>query len=422
MLASLEIFLNNTTFTLESLIPVVILLGLSAIIPVILTVIRAKFIPVFVIEILAGILLASFGSRSLFVQDDELIPLLQGLYMIGMGILLFLSGLDTDFSVIKENHKTNSLNISLLTTIMLLVVICLSIGSSFFFLKYMTDKVVGVIFLSITFSSTFASIVIPLVHDEGLTKSTIGKIINSYAIKSELISVVSLSLLMLIIGMTKEQKPWLLLVLVIILVLVYFFNRYFKLQIFKKISDGIVHFGIRLTIVLLLILMIICEMSGVEYILGAFLAGMVIKLAKPSEKSIHKLETIGYGIFIPIFYLLVGLRVGMLMPLQEIFAFKNLLLILCLFVVLILVKIPFVYLCKWFNISTVIQTTLLVACTIIVSIASIEFGIFEENFSNALIIASCLTCIIPPILFDITKHFGHSKKKDDTRIINPDVK
>ena len=105
MLASLEIFLNNTTFTLESLIPVVILLGLSAIIPVILTVIRAKFIPVFVIEILAGILLASFGSRSLFVQDDELIPLLQGLYMIGMGILLFLSGLDTDFRLLKKIIK-----------------------------------------------------------------------------------------------------------------------------------------------------------------------------------------------------------------------------------------------------------------------------------------------------------------------------
>lgn len=406
------IYLSSTNFDLKVLLPIVILLGLAAIIPVILAICRIKFIPVLVIEILTGILLASFSSKEFFVNNNELTPFMEGLYSIGMGILLFLSGLDTDFTVLGKHKKGDSyLHISRLTTILLFTIILCSIGGSFLFLGFMNNKVIGVIVLTIIFCSTFASIVIPLVHEEGLSNSTIGKIISSYSTKAELLSIVALSILMMTLGMTKEQKPWLLLILVIILLIVYIFSRYLKLSSFKKISDGIVHFGVRLTIALLLGLMILCSISGVEYILGAFLAGMVIKSAKPSETNIHKLEIIGYGIFVPIFYMLVGLKIGLLMPIQEIFKWENLSLILILFGMLIIVKIPFMYLCRWFNFSTVIQTTLFVACTLIVVIASEEFGVFTKKFMNALIIASSLTCIIPPILFDITKRFGYSKKE-----------
>lgn len=414
------IYLSSTNFDLKVLLPIVILLGLAAIIPVILAICRIKFIPVLVIEILTGILLASFSSKEFFVNNNELTPFMEGLYAIGMGILLFLSGLDTDFTVLGKHKKGDSyLHISRLTTILLFTIILCSIGGSFLFLGFMNNKVIGVIVLTIIFCSTFASIVIPLVHEEGLSNSTIGKIISSYSTKAELLSIVALSILMMTLGMTKEQKPWLLLILVIILLIVYIFSRYLKLSSFKKISDGIVHFGVRLTIALLLGLMILCSISGVEYILGAFLAGMVIKSAKPSETNIHKLEIIGYGIFVPIFYMLVGLKIGLLMPIQEIFKWENLSLILILFGMLIIVKIPFMYLCRWFNFSTVIQTTLFVVCTLIVVIASEEFGVFTKKFMNALIIASSLTCIIPPILFDITKRFGYSKKENDIRIINP---
>lgn len=414
------IYLSSTNFDLQVLLPIVILLGLAAVIPVILAICRIKFIPVLVIEILTGILLASFSSKEFFVNNNELTPFMEGLYTIGMGILLFLSGLDTDFTVLGKHKKGDSyLHISRLTTILLFTVILCSIGGSFLFLDFMNHKVIGIIVLTIIFCSTFASIVIPLVREEGLGDSTIGKIISSYSTKAELLSIVALSILMMVLGMTKEQKPWLLFILVIILLIVYIFSRYLKLNSFKKISDGIVHFGVRLTIALLLGLMILCSISGVEYILGAFLAGMVIKSAKPSESNIHKLEIIGYGIFVPIFYMLVGLKIGLLMPIQEIFKWENLSLILILFGMLIVVKIPFMYLCRWFNFSTVIQTTLFVACTLIVVIASEEFGVFTKKFMNALIIASSLTCIIPPILFDITKRFGYSKKENDIRIINP---
>ena len=114
------IYLSSTNFDLQVLLPIVILLGLAAVIPVILAICRIKFIPVLVIEILTGILLASFSSKEFFVNNNELTPFMEGLYTIGMGILLFLSGLDTDFTVLGKHKKGDSyLHISRLTTILL---------------------------------------------------------------------------------------------------------------------------------------------------------------------------------------------------------------------------------------------------------------------------------------------------------------
>ena len=413
--------LSNTHFDLKILIPIALLLFIAAIIPVILSLFKIKIIPVLVIEILVGIFLGSFKTKELFANFDNLNPLMEGLYIIGMGVLLFLSGLDTDFSVFKKiSKKDKTVHVNALTNILLLTVIILSVVASLFFIKYMNNKILGVLLLTVIFSSTFASIVIPLTHNEELHNSTIGKIISTYATKSEFLSILVLSIVMLLEGFVIEhQKPLLLILMIIILILIYVFNRYFKIDRFKKISGGIVHFSVRLIVAVLLGLMILCSVSGVEYILGAFLAGSVIKSAKPTKETIHKLEIIGYGIFVPMFYILVGVKIGIHMSMLEIIKWENLSLILLLFIILIIVKIPFGYLLKWFKISTVIQTTIFVSCTLITSITVHEFGVFEEKFIDALIVASCLTCIISPILFDITKKYGYSKIKNDTRVINP---
>ena len=416
------VYLSHTHFDLKILLPIMILLFIAAVIPVILSSFKIKMIPVLVVEIICGIVIGSFSSKEMFVIDGSLSPIMEGIYIIGMGVLLFLSGLDTDFSVLKKIQKNeNKIHINALTNILLICVILLSFGISFLFMKYMNNKTIGIILLTIIFSSTFASIVIPLIHEDNLHHTTIGKIISAYSSKSELLSIIALSILMVVEGVLIENSAytWLLIAVIVILVLVYIFDKYLKLERFKKISGGIVHFSVRFTVAILLGLMILCSMAGVEYILGSFLAGMVIKLAKTSKETIYKLETIGYGIFVPMFYILVGIKVGANMPLFEIVKWENLSLIMLLLFALILVKIPFMYLLKWFKLSTVVQTTIFIACTLIVAITAEEFGVFDEKFINALIVASCFTCIISPIVFDITKNYGFGKNENDTRIVNP---
>lgn len=414
-------YVLSESFDFTTLIPVVILLIISALIPTVLSIIHAKFIPVLVVEIVVGFVLANIPNmKSLFMEKETLSPLMEGLFVIGLSVFLFLSGLDTDFSIMTHS-KEKSFRVGRLTNILLCIVIVISVGFSFLFREYMNNQTIGIILLSIVLSSTFASMVIPLVHDNGLGESTIGKIISSYATKAEFISIVSLSIMMLVVGMTNEKKPYLLLVLCVILILVYICTRYFKFKIFIQMADGIVHFGMRLIVALLLALIILCSVSGVEYILGSFLAGMVIKLAHVKETTIHKVEILGYGIFVPITCILVGFKVGMIMPIDAFFKLENIILIMELFLVLVVVKLPFIILLKWYKFSTVIQTMFFVTCTLIVSITVEEFGVLQPQFANALIVASCLTSIIPPILFDTTKSFGYSRV-DDERIMNPNIK
>jgi Kef-type K+ transport system membrane component KefB len=66
---------------------------------------------------------------------------------------------------------------------------------------------------------------------------------------------------------------------------------------------------VRWTVVLLLALLVVAEDFGLDVVLGAFLAGMVLRRWAPGD--VHalegKLDAIGYGFFIPVFFVASGM-------------------------------------------------------------------------------------------------------------------
>lgn len=394
-------------FSLVSLKPIIVLLAISAFIPVVLSILKLKFIPVFVIEIIAGMVIGEFFNQNGYFNTD----LMDGFYTIGMAFLLFLSGLETDFDVLRKSRKDDGFNINpfKVSLILLILVILISILSSFLFYEFIEKghKLEGIILLALWLSSTFASIVVPIVHEKGSAKTSIGQIIATYATLSELLAIVVLSAFM-IINKINEQNPWLLLVLCGILLITYLLKRIVPSKIFANVMEGIVHLGIRLILLVFLVLVIISETAGAEFILGAFLAGMVIRASKPSPKTVEKIEVIGYGIFVPMFYILVGVRI----PIFELFTTpKYIMIILILTAMLIIVKIPFLLLYRWYHSGTVIPTMFLATCTIIVAIAMEHLNVFESEFVSCMIVASSLTCLIPPIIFEANTKFDVAKEK-----------
>ncbi len=57
-------------------------------------------------------------------------------------------------------------------------------------------------------------------------------------------------------------------------------------------------------------LVVLAESVGAEDILGAFIAGIVIKLLQPAHSTQEKLDAIGYGVFIPFFFILTGAKIN----------------------------------------------------------------------------------------------------------------
>src|SRR6516162_2232244 len=71
---------------------------------------------------------------------------------------------------------------------------------------------------------------------------------------------------------------------------------------------------VRLAILVLASLIILARNFGLDSILGAMAAGLVVALASPGEYGEtlrHKLEGIGFGLFVPIFFVTTGLRYDM---------------------------------------------------------------------------------------------------------------
>lgn len=66
---------------------------------------------------------------------------------------------------------------------------------------------------------------------------------------------------------------------------------------------------VRLTVVLLLLLLVVAETFGLDVVLGAFLAGIVLRRWAPGGNHAleEKLDAIGYGFFIPLFFVASGM-------------------------------------------------------------------------------------------------------------------
>lgn len=420
----------SSAFSWNSLIPIVILLSFAVIIPIILAGFKLKFIPVLVIEIICGIILGNIPFfKEFFVEEgtNHFNGFVEGVYTIGLAILLFISGLEVDFSVLKVEKKNNTdtlpaLKISLR---LILLVILVSFGLSFLFINnFVSDdletRIIGIVLLTIIFSSSFASIIIPLIHDDHMQKTTIGKFISTYSTLAEFISIVGLSALMIIREIIDDSKPWLLIIFVVILIIVALIRKFIPVNNFKRMLGGIVHLDVTLSFFVLIVLAFLTQMAGAEFILGTFLAGVLIKSTGIKAEREEKLNSIGYGLFIPMFYILVGFKVGLMCPIEHFFEAEHILLILKVFLALIIAKIPFMFLSKWFKFSTTITSMLLVTTTIIVGIACEHFGIFTEDLTCSIIIASTITCVIPPISLFLNKNFGYSKEEYNDVVINPD--
>ena len=236
---------------------------------------------------------------------------------------------------------------------------------------------------------------------------------------AEFISILALSILMIIREIVDDAKPWLLIIFIVILLAVYLIRKFIPTKIFKRMLGGIVHLDITLSFFILFALAFITQLAGAEFILGTFLAGAIIKSTGIDEHEEQKIASIGYGLFIPIFYILVGFKVSVMIPFDEFITFENILLVVKVFIALLIAKIPFLLLAKWFKLTTSISSIFLVTTTIIVGIACEHFEIFTEELTCAIIIASALTCVIPPILLYVHNKFGYSKEKFDDVVINP---
>ncbi|MEC1409245.1 monovalent cation:proton antiporter family protein [Bacillus safensis] len=359
-------------------------------------------IPVVVAEIIMGLIIGKSGLQ-LVVEHDAWLDTLS---MLGFIFLMFLSGLEIDFSSFESKKKARELpnglkepNTFKAATIIFLGVFCISFILSYAFV--LAGFIQNAFLMTLIISTISLGVVVPTLKEEKLMQTNIGQIILLVAVIADLVTMILLAVFSSIYG-DGTGNMWLLLLLFAAGILLYLFGRVFKTKsIFQSMSKGTMQIGTRAIFTLIIVLVALSESLGAENILGAFLAGVLVSLLSPNKELVQQLDSFGYGFLIPIFFVMVGVDLNIWA------LFKDptiMIMIPLLFIALLMSKlIPILYLKKWYDMKKVIGSGFLLTSTLSLVIAAAtigeRLGVIDHKMSGALILVAVLTSILTPVWF-----------------------
>lgn len=196
-------------------------------------------------------------------------------------------------------------------------------------------------------------------------------------------------------------------------------GQFFRLRgvraLMEELSQVTVQIKVRGAIAILLTFVVLAGFLGVEIILGAFLAGMIISLLKSPDDVdlINKLEAFGFGFFIPVFFILVGVN----LELQALFASPQSLLALpVLLAIALLVKTaPALLFRKIMNWRETMAGAMLLnvhlSLEIAVAVIGLRSGLLSPVANVEIILFAILTVFFMPIIFNAIMP-SHAVKED----------
>lgn len=371
--------------------------------PIIVNRLNINFLPVVVAEILMGIVIGN--SFLNIVERDSILNILSTL---GFIFLMFLSGLEIDFKAFKKDKRARQgqnddessipghLNLAL-TVFAFIMIISILLAYVFKWLGLVDDVLLMVIIIS----TISLGVVVPTLKEMNIMRTTIGQFILLVAALADLVTMILLTVYGAINGQ-GGSTIWLIGILVVFTAISYILGVQFKRMSFlQKLMDGTTQIGIRAVFALIILLVALAEGVGAENILGAFLAGVVVSLLNPDEEMVEKLDSFGYGFFIPIFFIMVGVDLNIPSLIKE----PKLLIIIPILIVAFIISklIPVMFIRRWFDMKTTIASAFLLTSTLSLVIAAAKISerlnAISAETSGILILSAVITCVFVPIIF-----------------------
>jgi Kef-type K+ transport system membrane component KefB len=260
-------------------------------------------LPSVVLEILAGIVI---GPSVLgIVHVDEAISVIS---VLGLAFLLFLAGLEIDFQRLRGQ---------VLRVTMIAFVVSFGIALLVALVLKATGLIETPLLIAIILCATSLGVLIPVLKDAGEISSTFGQLIVAAGTIADFGAVILLSIFFSGeggVGSTLILIGSLVVLAVAVFIAVKGAERSSLLrQDLLRLQDTTAQIRVRGAVVLLVGFAAIADSLGLESILGAFIAGAVLSLLDKDEQMTHpefrrKLEGVGFGIFIPVFFVTSGVN------------------------------------------------------------------------------------------------------------------
>ncbi len=399
--------MNQTTL---SFIPLLVVLGLSFLVPIALSRVKRIFIPIVIGEIAAGMVIGPSGFG--IVEESTVLRILSEL---GFAFLMFLCGLEIDFGGVLESGErkgalwkrwvSNHLVLGVVTFVLTLV-----LAACCAFLLARLDPMVDPWILSLILATTSLGVVAPVLKERGFMNERFGQLVLASAMVADFLSIFLISVYVLLRSRGPTFELLLVLLLIAAFVVAYRVASLFRdhlpaQRLIEEISSATSQIKLRGALALALVFIVLAETLGIEIILGSFLAGFILSLFSDREDSPlrEKLDAIGYGFFIPIFFIMVGVSFDLPALLESREALLSLPLLL---VVAYAVKLlPSLLYRVGFSWRETLAAGLLMSSRLSLLIAAAAIGLDLEAISeavySAIILVAVVTCTLSPLLFNV---------------------
>src|SRR5918992_1354723 len=272
-----------------SLTGVLIVAAIAFAVPLVLGLAPTLHLPSVVLEIVAGIVI--------------------GPALLGLAFLLFLAGIEIDLDRLRGAR----LRIAAIGFgVSLAVALVISLG------LYAAGIIRAPLLVAIILSSTSLGIVIPVLADAGHSSTRLGQLIIAGSSIADFGAIILLSLFFS--EDSSSVGSTLLLIGGFVVLIVAFGLALAEVEHSSRLSsaltrlqDSSAQIRVRGAFLLLIGLVVIAQGFGLEVILGAFFAGAVLRLLDRDEMMTHtgfhtKLQAVGFGVFIPFFFVTSGMQ------------------------------------------------------------------------------------------------------------------
>jgi Kef-type K+ transport system membrane component KefB len=279
-----------------------LVLAAATVAPLLVDILPLPKVPAIVTEIVAGILI---GPEVLDLVDNT--APLAVFASIGLVFLFFLAGLEIEFEAHDQRHL-GLIGAAFAASLGLALVVALIFD---------TVELVGApLLVAIILAATSFGIVVAVLKDAGQTATPFGQLVIAGASIADFSTVILLSLFFSSSGASFETTLVLLVLFLGVVAAVGLLlagargSEQLKATVLRLHRTS-AQISVRIAFLLLIGLVYMSEEFGLEVVLGAFLAGAMVSLLDRedvvSDTGLQeKLDGIGFGVFIPIFFVVSG--------------------------------------------------------------------------------------------------------------------